>query len=61
MVRKKIQYKHSVCFEGDIFSSPAHALLSYIITVAKYYIFERKFYLKNLSIKGFENFLKQKF
>ena len=37
------------------------AFLSYFITVAKYFIYENKFYLKDLSIKGFENFLKQKF
>ena len=42
-------------------SSPAQALLSFIITIAKYYIYKSKFYLKNLSIKGFENFLKQNF
>ena len=44
-----------------LFSSHSQALLSYLITVAKYYIYKSKFHMKMLSIKGFENFLKQKF
>ena len=44
-----------------IFSSPSQVLLSYIITVAKYYIYKCKFYKKTLSLKGFEAFLKLKF
>ena len=44
-----------------MFSKSTQALLSYLITVAKYYIYKSKFYSKNLCIKGFESFLRQKF
>ena len=42
------------------FSTPSQVLLSYILTVAKYYI-KSKFYKKEVSLKGFESFLKFKF
>ena len=60
-LERKSNIKIRIVLKEIIFSSPAQALLSYIITIAKYYIYKSKFYLKNLSIKGFENFLKQKF
>ena len=44
-----------------IFSYPAQPLVSYFITAAKYFVYKSKFFTKNLSIKSFENFLKQKF
>ena len=44
-----------------LFLSTAQSFLSYIITIAMYYIYKSKFHIKKLSIKGFENYLKQKF
>ena len=60
-LERKSNINIQIVLKEIIFSSPAQALLSYIITIAKYYIYESKFYLKNLSINCFENFLKQKF
>ena len=60
-LERKSNINIQIVLKEIIFSSPVQALLSYIITVAKYYIYKSKFYLKNVSIKGFENFLKQKF
>ena len=44
-----------------LFSSSAQVIVIYLITVAKHYIYKSKFITKNISIKGFENFLKLKF
>ena len=60
-----LEQKASIYLHIDLktimFSKSTQALLSYLITVAKYYIYKSKFYSKNLCIKGFESFLRQKF
>ena len=58
---RKANIDLQVEIKNILFSSPSQALLSYLITVAKYYIYKSKFNMKMLSIRGFENFLKQKF
>ena len=58
---RKANINLQVEIRNILFSSHSQALLSYLITVAKYYIYKSKFHMKMLSIKGFENFLKQKF
>ena len=58
---RKANFNLQVEIKNILFSSHSQALLSYLITVAKYYIYKSKFHMKMLSIKGFENFLKQKF
>ena len=58
---RKANINLQVEIKNILFSSHSQALLSYLITVAKYYIYKSKFHMKMLSIKGFENFLKQKF
>ena len=60
-LERKANINLQVDLKNILFSSPPQAFLSYFITVAKYFIYKSKFYLKALSIKGFENFLKQKF
>ena len=60
-LERKANINLQVDLKNILFSSPPQAFLSYFITVAKYFIYKSKFYLKELSIKGFENFLKQKF
>ena len=60
-LERKANINLQVDLKNILFSSPAQPFLSYMITVAKYYTYKSKFHLKNLSIKGFENFLKQKF
>ena len=58
---EKANINLQIDLKNIIFSSPSQVLLSYIITVAKYYIYKCKFYKKTLSLKGFEAFLKLKF
>ena len=60
-LERKSNINFQIILKEIIFSSPAQALLSYIITISKYYIYKSKFYLKNLSIKGFEIFLSRNF
>ena len=60
-LEEKANINLQIDLKNIIFSSPSQVLLSYIITVAKYYIYKCKFYKKTLSLKGFEAFLKLKF
>ena len=46
-LERKSNIKTRIVLKEIIFSSPVQALLNYIITIAKYYIYKSKFYLKN--------------
>lgn len=60
-LRRNANYNLNIEKKNIIFPAASQILINYIIIVAKYYIYKSKFYLKKVSIKGFENFLKQKF
>ena len=48
-------------YKTIIFSACSQALTHFIIVAAKYYIYKSKFFIKKLSIEGFERYLKIKF
>ena len=58
---RKANINLQIDLKNIIFSSPSQVLSSYILTVAKYYIYKSKFYKKEVNLKGFESFLKFKF
>ena len=58
---RKANINLQIDLKNIIFSSPSQILSSYILTVAKYYIYKSKFYKKEINLKGFESFLKFKF
>ena len=60
-LERKANINLQIDLKNILFSSSAQVIVSYLITVAKYYIYKSKFNTKNISIKGFENFLKLKF
>ena len=57
-LERKANINLQIDLKNILFSSSAQVIVSYLITVAKYYIYKSKFNTKNISIKGFENFLK---
>ena len=59
-LERKANINLQVDLKNILFSSTPRAFLSYFFTVAKYFIYNSNFNLKKWSIKGFENFLKQK-
>lgn len=60
-LERKANINMQVDLKNILFSSPTQVFLSYMLTVAKYFIYKNKFYKKSLDLKGFECFLKQKF
>ena len=52
----------SITDKNIIFAWPHESsLISYLIIIAKYYIYKTKFLSKHLSIQGFQSLLKRKF
>ena len=52
----------SMTDKNIIFAWPHESsLISYLIIIAKYYIYKTKFLSKHLSIQGFQSLLKRKF
>ena len=51
-LERKANINLQIGLKNILFSSSAQVIVSYLITAAKYYIYESKFNMKNTSIKG---------
>ena len=53
-LERKANINLPIELKNILFSSSAHVIVSYLITIAKYYIYKSKFNTKNINIKGFD-------